>query len=68
MDDDDSVSESESDSASVDDRRGLFGFNGARLPIGERDRDRLRAGDGVRDPYFRYVPGLILRLRFLFLR
>ena len=43
---------------------GLFGFNGFDfLTIGDRDLDRLDflRGEGVRDPYLRYVSGLILR-------
>ena len=43
---------------------GLFGFNGFDfLAIGDRDLDRLDflRGEGVRDPYLRYVSGLILR-------
>ena len=43
---------------------GLFGFNGFDfLTIGDRDLDRLDflRGEGVLDPYLRYVSGLILR-------
>ena len=53
-----------SDESSSDDIFGLFGFNGARLLIGERDRLRLRMGEGVREPYLRYVSGEMLRPRF----
>jgi len=61
--DDDELVES-SDESSSDDIFGLFGLSGARLLIGERDRERLRMGDGVREPYLRYVSGEMLLPRF----
>ena len=42
----------------------MFGFRGFDfLTIGDRDLDRrdFLLGEGVRDPYLRYVSGLILR-------